>query len=62
VAWNAARCERPGHLCGHRTPVVEAAFRVLAGAGDTAGVALVGARFDAKDFLGSLNPEHLTLG
>lgn len=31
--------------------VVEAAFRVLAGAGDTAGVASVGARFDAKDFL-----------
>jgi short subunit dehydrogenase-like uncharacterized protein len=25
-------------------------------------VASVGARFDAKDFLGSLSPEHLTLG
>jgi hypothetical protein len=42
--------------------VVEAAFRVLTGAGDSAGVASVGARFDAKDFLGSLSPEHLTLG
>jgi hypothetical protein len=42
--------------------VVEAVFRVLAGAGDTAGVASVGARFDAKDFLSSLSPEHLTLG
>lgn len=42
--------------------VVEAAFRVLAGAGDTAGVASVGARFDAEDFLGSLSPDHLTLG
>jgi len=42
--------------------VVEAALRVLAGAGDTAGVASVGARFDAADFLGSLSPEHLTLG
>ncbi len=42
--------------------VVEAAFRILAGAGDTAGVASVGARFDAKDFLSSLSPEHLALG
>ncbi len=42
--------------------VVEAAFRILAGAGDTAGVASVGARFDAKDFLSSLSPQHLTLG
>jgi hypothetical protein len=42
--------------------VVEAASRVLAGTGDTAGVASVGARFDAEDFLGALSPEHLTLG
>ena len=42
--------------------IVEAASRILAGAGDTAGVASVGARFDAKDFLNSLSPEHLTLG
>jgi hypothetical protein len=42
--------------------VVEAARRILAGEGDTAGVASVGARFDAEDFLGSLSPEHLTLG
>jgi hypothetical protein len=42
--------------------VVEAASRILAGAGDTTGVASVGARFDAKDFLSSLSPEHLTLG
>ena len=42
--------------------VVEAAVRVLAGAGDSAGVASVGARFDPKDFLDSLRPNHLTLG
>jgi hypothetical protein len=42
--------------------VVEAARRVLAGAGDTTGVAAVGARFDAEDFLSSLCPKHLTLG
>jgi hypothetical protein len=42
--------------------VVEAAFRILGGAGDTAGVASVGARFGAADFLGSLSPDHLTLG
>jgi hypothetical protein len=42
--------------------VVEAAVRVLAGAGDTAGVASVGARFDAEDFLDSLSPDHLTFG
>jgi hypothetical protein len=41
---------------------VEAAGRILAGEGDTAGVASLGARFDAKDFLASLSPEHLTLG
>jgi hypothetical protein len=41
--------------------VVEAAVRILAGTGDTAGVGSVGARFDAKDFLGSLSPRHLTL-
>jgi len=41
--------------------VVEAAVRILGGAGDTAGVASVGARFDAADFLGSLGPDHLTL-
>jgi hypothetical protein len=33
--------------------VVEAAFRILTGAGNTAGAASVGARFDAKDFLSS---------
>jgi hypothetical protein len=42
--------------------VVEATCRILAGTGDTAGVASLGARFDAKDFLNSLSPEHLTLG
>ena len=42
--------------------VVEAACRILGGAGDTAGVASVGARFDAADFLSSLSPNHLTLG
>lgn len=42
--------------------VVEAACRILSGAGDTPGVASVGARFDAADFLGSLSPDHLTLG
>jgi hypothetical protein len=41
--------------------VVEAAVRVLAGAGDTAGVASVGARFDAADFLASVGPDHLAL-
>jgi hypothetical protein len=39
--------------------VVEAAVRILGGEGDTAGVASVGARFDAKDFLSSLAPQHL---
>jgi hypothetical protein len=42
--------------------VAEAAVRMLAGSGDVAGVASLGARFDAKDFLGSLSPEHLRLG
>lgn len=42
--------------------VVEAALRILAAAGDATGVASVGGRFDAKDFLCSLSPEHLTLG
>lgn len=42
--------------------VVEAAARILAGEGNTAGVASVGARFDATDYLCSLGPEHLTLG
>jgi hypothetical protein len=42
--------------------VVEAARRVLAGKGDTIGVAALGARFDAEDFLRSLSPNHLTLG
>ena len=42
--------------------VVEATCRVLAGAGGTPGVASVGARFDAADFLNSLSPEHLSLG
>ncbi len=41
--------------------VVEAASRILAGAGHTAGVASLGARFDAKDFLSALSPEHLIL-
>jgi hypothetical protein len=42
--------------------VVEAAVRILAGAGDSVGVASVGARFDAKDFLSSLSPQHLAIG
>jgi hypothetical protein len=42
--------------------VVEAAVRILAGAGNKAGVASVGARFDAKDFLSSLSPQHLAIG
>jgi hypothetical protein len=42
--------------------VVEAAARILTGTGGTAGVASVGARFDPADFLGSLSPDHLTLG
>jgi len=41
--------------------VVEAALRILAGTGDTAGVASVATRFDPKDFLSSLSPEHLAL-
>jgi hypothetical protein len=41
--------------------VIEATCRILAGAGDTAGAASVGARFDAEDFLGSLSPNHLIL-
>ena len=41
--------------------VVEATCRVLAGAGGTAGVASLGARFDATDFLNSLSPEYLAL-
>ena len=40
--------------------VVEAASRILAGEGNAAGVASLGARFDAADFLGALSPEHLT--
>jgi hypothetical protein len=40
--------------------IVEAASRILAGAGESAGVASVGARFDARDFLHSLSPQHLT--
>ncbi|GAA3919141.1 saccharopine dehydrogenase [Actinoplanes auranticolor] len=42
--------------------VVEAAARIVAGEGDAAGVASVGARFDAGDFLNALSPRHLTLG
>jgi hypothetical protein len=42
--------------------VVEAAGRILAGTGDAPGVASVGARFDAGDFLRALSPDHLTLG
>jgi hypothetical protein len=40
--------------------VVEAASRILAGEGKGAGVASLGARFDAADFLRALSPEHLT--
>ncbi len=36
--------------------VVEAAVRILAGTGDAAGVASVGARFDPKDFLERAQP------
>jgi hypothetical protein len=36
--------------------------RILAGTGDKPGVASLGARFDAADFLRSLSPRHLTLG
>ena len=50
-------------ICAVTAPlVVEAALRMLTGAGDTVGVASVGARCDAEDFLSSLSPEHLTLG
>lgn len=42
--------------------VVEAAARILAGTGDAAGVASIGARFDANDYLDSLSPRHLTRG
>ncbi|MEV4517099.1 saccharopine dehydrogenase [Dactylosporangium sp. NPDC049525] len=42
--------------------VVEAAALVLAGEGAFAGVASLGARFDAKAFLGALSPLHLALG
>jgi hypothetical protein len=41
--------------------VVEAAERVLAGSGSFAGVASVGARFDAADFLAALGPDQVTL-
>lgn len=41
--------------------VVEAAVRILAGAGAAPGVAALGARFDARDFLDSLSPGHLTV-
>jgi hypothetical protein len=40
--------------------VVEAATRILAGTGNGAGVATVGARFDARDFLDSLGPGDLS--
>jgi hypothetical protein len=40
--------------------VVEATSRILAGDGNAAGVASLGARFDAADFLAALSPEHLT--
>jgi hypothetical protein len=42
--------------------VVETALRVLAEARDIAGVFAVGALVDPRDLLGSLSPEHLTLG
>jgi hypothetical protein len=41
--------------------VVEATMRILGGEGDAPGVASVGARFAAREFLDSLSPEHLTL-
>lgn len=40
--------------------VVEAATRILAGNGDRAGVAALGARFDAKDFLSALSSGQLS--
>ena len=42
--------------------VVEAARRVLSGSADTIGVASVGARFGATDFLDSMSPDHLETG
>jgi hypothetical protein len=41
--------------------VVEAAHRVIATPGGPTGVAAAGELFDARDFLESLSPEHLTL-
>lgn len=41
--------------------VVEAVVRVLGMPGKVSGVASAGEIFDARDFLGSLDPEHLTL-
>ncbi|SCG76386.1 saccharopine dehydrogenase family protein [Micromonospora coxensis] len=41
--------------------VVEATHRVLTGPDAPAGVFAAGALFDARDFLGSLSPRHLTL-
>jgi hypothetical protein len=40
--------------------VVEAASRLLAGEGNAAGVASLGARFNPADFLHALNPQHLS--
>jgi hypothetical protein len=42
--------------------VVEAATRILAGSGDKPGAAPAGARFDARDFLDALAPDHLSWG
>ncbi|MFI7542666.1 saccharopine dehydrogenase [Actinoplanes sp. NPDC049599] len=42
--------------------VVEAATRILNGEGATPGVASLGARFPAPDFLAALAPRHLRLG
>ena len=41
--------------------VVEATMRILGGEGGAPGVASVGARLAAREFLDSLSPEHLTL-
>jgi uncharacterized protein YbjT (DUF2867 family) len=41
--------------------VVEAAVRIVAGSGSTAGVRAAGQIFDARDFLEALSPEHLTV-
>ncbi len=42
--------------------VVEAATRIVAGSGRSAGVMAAGQMFDARNFLEALSPEHFTLG